>query len=284
MGVIACFIGALLFSAKDLASKFLSLRVDGTTSTFSSFFFALPFYFLALLLAGLLGFESFSLGQNFFILVFLRAITDSAAEWLKMSALAKGEISLLASFLYISPVFVLFLSPFLTNDQMQAQQILGVVIIGLGGLLLIWRPGQQLPRGSMAGILLSLGSAFFFSLNHCLDRLAVQEASPLLCGFSMTLLYALFFLPLIFLSNRISFIRPNLKLFSLRGLLEIASMYCKLFALQFLDAASAVALLRLSLLFSILGGKMFLDEGGFKTRLIAGLLTIRWSGLRIVNG
>lgn len=283
MGVISSLLGALLFALKDLSSKLLASRIDGTTSTLCSFIFAMPFYFAALPIAWLLGVESFHLGTNFLLYVVIRALTDSAAEWLKMSALALGEISLLASFLYLSPVFVLFLSPFITGDTLTTQGIVGVLVVALAGVFLIWRPGKELPAASKKGILLSVGSAFFFSLNHCFDKLAVQEASPLICGFSMTLLSGVFFLPALLGSGRASLIRGNFKLLGLRGFLEILSMMAKLVALQYLGAAYAVGLMRISLLFSIIGGRWLLDEGDFMARFLAGLFTVLGAVLIITS-
>ena len=283
MGILSSFCGALLFALKDLASKYLAFRIDGTTSTLCSFLFALPFYLIALTLAGFLGWETFALGESFFLYVVIRALTDSAAEWLKMSALAHGEISLLASFLYLSPVFVLFLAPIISGDTVSLQGVCGVIVIALAGVFLVWRPGQRLPSGTKRGIALALGSSFFFSLNHCFDKLAVQQASPLICGFSMTLLSGLFFVPAFAGAGRATLVSKHWRLLSLRGLLEILSMMAKLISLQYLGTAYAVSLMRLSLLLSILGGKMFLDEGDFKARFLAGALTLIGAALILTS-
>jgi len=51
-------------------------------------------------------------------------------------------------------------------------------------------------------------------------------------------------------------------------------MVCKLSALQFLAAPDVVAVQRLSLVLSIIGGKMFFKEPDFKRRLAAGILIL----------
>ena len=274
MGILACLIGAFTFSAKDVVSKLLSVKVDGTSSTFASFAFAVPYYALVILIAWQLGVEDFMVGPQFATLVIFRALTDSGAEWFKMQALASGEISLLVSFLYLSPVFVLFLAPIMTGDVMTWQGMVGVCIVSSAGVFLAIRERKVIGQHSMRGITLALCSAFFFSLNHCLDRLAVKQGSPLLCGFSMTLVAALFFAPFVLQRGRAKAISENSGNFLIRGLFEILSMFCKLFALQYMQAAYVVGILRISMVFSIISGKVVFKEKDFGARMVAGAITL----------
>ncbi len=274
MGLLACFLGALSFSAKDIVSKLLSLKVDGTSSTFASFAFAVPYYALIILLAWQLGLEDFIVGPEFTTLVLLRALTDSGAEWFKMQALASGEISLLVSFLYLSPAFVLVLAPFITGDVMSWQGMLGVCIVSFAGIILALRERKLMRGHSVRGIVLALCSAFFFSLNHCLDRLAVMQASPLMCGFSMTLVCALFFAPFALRESRARQVAKHSGNFFIRGFFEVVSMFCKLFALQYMQAAYVVGILRVSMVFSIVSGKVLFKEKDFGARIIAGVVTL----------
>src|SRR5436309_11673234 len=78
-------------AAKDLLSKRLSFRIDGATSTFASFAFALPFYLTALTILYALGLSKFDFSTRFVIFVFARAITDTLAEGLKMYAFNHGD-------------------------------------------------------------------------------------------------------------------------------------------------------------------------------------------------
>src|SRR5262249_51406192 len=117
--------------------------------------------------------------------------------------------------------------------------------------------------------------ALFFSLNSCFDRLAVQRGTPVFAGFTMTLLSALFLAPfVIFRRDRLQALRTHRLGLLIRGGLEVAFMVCKLYALQFLQAPDVVAVQRLSLLLSIIGGRMFFKEPDFKRRLAAGVLIL----------
>jgi drug/metabolite transporter (DMT)-like permease len=56
--------------------------------------------------------------------------------------------------------------------------------------------------------------------------------------------------------------------------LEVIFMVCKLSALEYLQALDVVGIQRLSLLFSIIGGRVFFREPDFGRRLAAGLLIL----------
>ena len=218
MGLIAALASAVLASAKDLVSKRLAFRLDGTASTFASFAYALPFYVLILAFLYYLGLEMFVLSWAFLLLVLLRAITDTLAEWLKMSAFTYGDVSLVVCFFSLSPVMMLFTSPLITGDVPSLWGSVAVVLVTIGSLLLVYSPGSWIrknsgseetetriltnsateplnsaaePLNSAAGsfaaqkkaVILATCAALFFSLNSCFDRLAVQKAVP---GFETT--------------------------------------------------------------------------------------------------
>ncbi|HMF17698.1 MAG TPA: EamA family transporter [Gemmataceae bacterium] len=306
MGLIAALASAVLASAKDLVSKRLAFRLDGTASTFASFAYALPFYALILTVMYLMGEETFALSGAFLLLVLLRSITDTLAEWLKMSAFTHGDISLVVSFFSLSPVIMLFTSPLITGDVPSFWGSAAVVIVTIGSLLLVYRPisrsrirensaleddenriltpstASRLVDSTTASfaaqkkaILLAICAALFFSLNSCFDRLAVQKAHPVLSGFAMTLLSALFLLPLI-VGNaaRLAGLGSNWRGLWIRGFLEATFMVCKLTALQYWQAPYVAGFQRFSLVLSIIGGRVFFKEADFGRRLAAGILIL----------
>ena len=275
MGILISLISACFLSSKDLISKRISFDVSGVVSAFASFFFCLPFYLVAMLVLGILGYESFALGEAFIILVIFRSLTDVVAEWSKMEALRHGDISLLSNFLSLAPLFLLFTSPLITGDSLSWTGITAVVLVVLGSLLLLYQPGATAAQFSARGVGLAVTSAFFMSLNNCFDRLAVQTASPLFAGFSMSLLSMLVLVP--FVRREVGWrgtLRKNATPFLARGILEMLFMTSKLWALQFLPAPYVSSFTRLALIFSIVGGRVFFHEGQFGRRLLAGILIV----------
>jgi drug/metabolite transporter (DMT)-like permease len=275
MGFLLASFSAVFSSSKDLISKRLALRLDGMTSTFASFAFALPFYVAALIVLAWLGIEGFERSVPFLVLILLRSITDTFAEGLKMYAFAHGDISIVATFFSLSPLLLLITSPLITGDPLYAVDAVAVVLVVVGSLLMVYRPAATGWASQRKAIVLACGAALFFSLNSCFDRLAVQRGTPVFSGFTMTLLSALFLLPVVLIrKNRLLALRNHRAGLFLRGALEIAFMVCKLSALQFLAAPDVVAVQRLSLVLSIIGGRMFFKEPDFKRRFAAGVLIL----------
>lgn len=286
MGLFAAFLSALFSATKDLVSKRLAFRLHGTVSTFASFAFALPFYLL--LIAALLLWKgtAFELPEAFLLLVVLRSITDAFAEGMKMHAFNHGDISVVASFFSVSPLFLLFLSPLITGDSVSVSEAVAVVLVVLGSLALVYRPSQADWHKQRKGIGLALGAAVFFALNSCFDRRAVVGGNPyftpVLAGFAMTLLSAVLILPVAFArQGSVSSLRQHWAGLSLRGFFEVAFMVGKLSASQYLTAPKVAAVLRLSVVFSIIGGRVFFKEADFPRRLLAGVLIV--AGVWIVS-
>jgi drug/metabolite transporter (DMT)-like permease len=275
MGLLAALLSTVFSSAKDLMSKRLAHRLDGTVSTFASFAFALPFYVVLLILLWLAGVETFTLSRTFLLLVLLRSLTDTFAEWMKMHAFAHGDLSIVVLVLSLSPLLLLVASPSITGDPLSVAEVASVFLVVLGSILMVYRPSGHKRKSQKRGILLAGGAAFFFSLNSCFDRLAVERGTPVFSGFTMTLLSASFLLPFVLgRSDRLDALRIHWSGFLIRGLLETAFMVCKLFALQTMHAPAVVGIQRLALLLSIVGGRVFFKEADFFRRLAAGCFIV----------
>jgi uncharacterized membrane protein len=272
MGLLYAISAAFLVTAKDVVSKSVASRVSGTVSTIASFLYALPFYLLLIAIAVCLGYEDLSFTGKFIGLVAIRAITDIGAEWFKMTALAKGDLSVVAAFYSLSPVFLLFLSPILTGDELTSGGIIGVILVGLGTFTFGMKPSKGQPTQYKA-MVLGLISALFFSLNSCFDKLAVTESSPLLSGFAMTALSGLILVPFS-KEPLISTLSQNNRPFLLRGFFETIFMICKLAALQCLQAPYVVAIMRGSIIISIISGRTIFKESNFIQRLLGGVIIL----------
>lgn len=283
-GYFAALSLAIFLSAKDLVSKNLSLSLSGTLSAFASFFYALPFYAALLIVLWLLGYETFAVTSTFAVLICVRAMTDTGAEWTKMSSLTYADISLVAAFQSLSSTFLVLFSPLITGDPLSSTSALGLVVITIAGICLPrpWQKSER-ARAQLRGVLLSILSAFFFSLNHCVDRLAAQTGSAALSAASMTFLSGAFLLPIVLLRERTP--RRDLagasKPLLIRGLLEVIMMVSKLLALQHLSAPQTVAIARLAIPLSIIGGALFYKERDIAWRLAFGSLMVCGSILTV---
>lgn len=274
MGILLALVSAFFSSSKDLVSKRLAASVDGTTSAFASFAFALPWYLLIMLLSALFGWEALRATDSAYLLVALRALTDTGAEITKMYALMHADVSLLSCVFALHPFFVVLISPLVTGDPFRTQDGVAIVSIVIGSLVLAYRPRRAgagpLFNGQSRGVFIGVLSSVFFAMNSCLDRLAAQQSSPIFSGFTMTALSALYILPLMFFGRRWSALPTAVRPFTVRGIFETGFMVCKLAALQFLTAPKVLGIQKLSLLISIVGGRVVFKEGDFARRFIAG--------------
>ncbi len=275
MGILLGLCSALLMSAKDIVSKSVSVGADGRTSTLASFAFALPFYLLLLGALWLCGMESFSITGPFLAYVLMRATTDSFAEWLKMEAFSHGDLSLVSCVFALSPVLLLMLSPALTGDHLSWRGVGCVFLVAGGTVILLYRGDTKRPAREWRAILLSIGGSFAFALNGILDRLAVQQASPTLSGFAMTLCSALIIAPTVLPSaTRRAALLTHARPFTLRGALEVPFMVAKLWALQYLAAPYVAALQRASMLMNVIAGRLLFREDRFFQRIFAASLML----------
>ena len=275
MGYFAVIVAALLASSKDLVSKRLAADVDGLTSTFASFAFALPFYAVLLLIFWLAGVEDFVTGESFLLLVILRSLSDVGAELCKMTAFRYGDLSVVTCFFSLSPIFLVILSPLITGDPVSSRELLALGIVTVGSIVVAYRPRRSTDGVQWQAILLSLASAFFFAVNTCFDRLAVQSSSAVFAGAAMTMFSGGVLMPVALVSrSRIEALYRHRRAFSLRGGIEVVFMVLKLVALQFLTAPIVVSLQRLAIVFSIINGRLVLREQHAGQRLVGGTIIL----------
>lgn len=278
MGFFFAFLSIFLSSTKDIVSKRLSFCVSSSVSTFGSFLFALPGYFILLLVLYLLGYEDFAISWKFLIVVLLRSITDIGAESFKMKSLQMGDLSLVSCFFGLSPLFLLITSPLITGDKISSSGIIAVFLVVCGSMILVVKPERKkikIDKENIPAILIATISAFMFSLNSCFDRLTVFSSSSAFSGFAMTFLSAIIIAPfVVFKKQNIKEMKINFKTFLIRGLIETIFMVTKLTALRYMQAPYFVAIKQIALIPTIISGRIVYNEKNFKQRMLAGSIIL----------
>jgi uncharacterized membrane protein len=270
MGLIYALITAVSATTKDIVSKSLASKVDSDVSTFASFLFALPFYVVIILVAILCGGAPLAYGGSFLALVLARSVSDVFAEGFKMRAFASGDISLVTSFLALSPLILAFLSPYITGDKVTAHDYVALGLIVVGSLLLVRRDRDTGKVFQLRAVVYALLASVAFALNSCFDRLAVVQSGAVVSGFAMTLMAALFCAPIAFRhKNAVTQLSLNAKAFFARGASETLFMVSKLLAMTVLEAHVVLGISRISLILSVLAGKAMFGERETGRRLLA---------------
>jgi drug/metabolite transporter (DMT)-like permease len=282
MALIAAYLCTTFAAAKDLVSKHLASHLHGNVSTFASFLFALPFYIAVLAVLWFVGPSPFVLTGLFLQLVLYRAITDVFAEGMKMHALAHGDISLVASFMSLSPLFLVIVEPFTTGDKTGTYGKLAVALVVCGSLMLVYRPSSDGWVRQRKGVLLAIGASVFFTANSLLDAEASRTGAKstsdfgaaVFSGFMVTVLSAGLILPLVWRRHHWTAMAGQQKGLWTRGLFEMLFMICKLYALQHMAPSKVASIMRLAMLLSIIGGRVYFKEEEFRRRLAAGILIV----------
>lgn len=281
LSLLASLTAAALVAAKDVVSKKVSTRVHPLVSSFASFLFATPFYVLILVLLFSLGFEDFSWKSGFWFYVLLRALSDTAAESGRMLALQRGELSSVGAVIALHPLITLLISPWITGDILSPNIIWGVVLATFGSYLFTRVPVKL----DIKTFLISLGTAVFFSLNNCFDRLSALSASATLSSFAMNSLAAILTLPFalkaVGYKSGLSELKGTYRPFLLRGSFEAIFMIIKLFAMSTLQAPVVSAILRLSLVFQVAAGRTLFKEEGLVYRISGSIFIIAGSILTL---
>ena len=261
-GVLLGVLSTSCMAARELLSKHLAAHATGTASAFATFLFALPWYLVIWVVLRQTGFEGAPLRPEFWFWVVLRSSSDVGAEWCKMLAISRGEISLVSCVLALTPAVLLLLSPALTGDPLSLLGACGLLVVVAGSVFAVYRPGKMGGTGKdsspRAAIGFALASTVFFALNNCFDRLTVESAPPVFSGMVMTLFSGLVLAPFALRrpSDR-SDLRTASRVFLLRGLFEVLFMSLRLSALVVLSAPVMAGIQRLALLLTILGAGYF---------------------------
>jgi len=105
-----------------------------------------------------------------------RGIFSITAVGLFYLALTDIPLADATALIFITPIIVTILSPFILKERVGIRRWIAVVI-GFGGVLLIVQPGfQEIGLGTFAG----LGAGFVFALFSLSSRAVAQQDSPLL--------------------------------------------------------------------------------------------------------
>src|SRR5204863_2105319 len=110
----------------------------------------------------------------------------------------------------MNPLFLLILSPWITGDHLSWLGLGAMLLVTLGSLLLVYRPSSANWVSQKKAIVLAATASVFFAINTCFDRLAMKGVdatppnpfdfwSPMLAGFTMTLVSALLVAPFVLL-------------------------------------------------------------------------------------
>ncbi|WP_429886048.1 EamA family transporter, partial [Geoalkalibacter halelectricus] len=269
---------ALFESGKDIfGKKGLLAGADPYVMAWAWRLLALPFLLPLLLLPQALPEQ---LGPAFWPALLAGSVLNILAAILYMKAISQSDLSLCVPLVTFTPLFLLLTSPLLLAEVPSPGGILGVVLIVSGAYLLNlsrlssgWRePIRALFHAP--GARLMLGVALIWSLTANIDKIGLQNSSPLLWAAAINAAIALGMLPLVAMRRRQVEARYCLpwRWLVLVGLCGGLTTLCQMLAISLTQVPYVIAVKRLSILFTALAGLLLLREQGLRERLAGTLV------------
>ena len=206
-----------------------------------------------------------------------------------VKALQLSDLSICVPMTAFTPVFLLVLAPMLTGDLPTASGVLGATLVTFGSYVLHLdkaKAGALAPFRALlseSGPRIMLGLSFLWTVTACVDRVVVQSVNRTFWGSAQLCCIALAMFPVVLKKG--GFNRPlqkgsYLSLLSIGGS-NALSLGAYLFALQLAPVHHVVCLKRVSILFSVILGRLIFDERFLAERLPGAILML--AGVAVIT-
>lgn len=276
MGVLGFFLAfgtAISEALKDIFSKANLLHVDEYTAAFSMHLV------ISVLLAPIvvtMGVQEVS--TRFLIALLSASFIQLAVILLYMKAIKRAELSATVPLVTLTPLFMLLSSPLLIGEFPSVVGIGGIFLIVAGTYLLNMERNKKGFLAPFKTLVYSQSSrymlivAFLWSITANIDKIGVEETSPIFWAFSKDLLILSYLVPIVYFKSKAPLQQLRQRWLSLLGIgiFRTTSVITQMFAIQYILVAYVISIKRSSALLIILYAFFFLQERkNFKTRLMA---------------
>ncbi|PKD16224.1 hypothetical protein APR41_10580 [Salegentibacter salinarum] len=277
LGFLLAFMTAISEALKDIASKYNLHHIDEYTAAFS---LHLIQSILLVPIVLYLGIEVMS--SKFLLALLASSILQLIVILLYFKAIKRSELSVTVPLITLTPLFMLITSPIMIGEFPNALGILGIVLIVTGTYISNLDSNQKNIFAPFVSVVKNQGSrymlivAFLWSITANIDKIGVEETSPVFWAFSKDFLILFYLIPILAIKSK----RPlkqikNRKVgLLLVGMFKSTSVLTQMYAIQFILVAYVISIKRASALFIILFAFFFLNEKhNFRNRMI-GIITI----------
>ncbi len=268
---------ALFESLKDLSGKFGLRQLDEFFISWSMMAFALP-----VLLPLLFYIDIPDLNRSFYQALLIGGVLNGISLILYMRAIKLSPLSITIPMITFTPLFLLATSPVMLGEFPSAIGILGVLLIVFGSYMLnIKRRGKGFMEPFRAlleepGPRLMLLVAFIWSITSNIDKIGVQNSSPVFWSVAMTcfLAVALFPLMLIYSKPTTKSITGQMKYLVALGLFNALTFITQMIAINVILVAYVISIKRGSAVLSVVWGHIFFGEKGLRERLTGVIIMV----------
>ncbi|MBP0017790.1 MAG: EamA family transporter [Cyanobacteria bacterium SBLK] len=264
---------AFFESIKDIFSKKSLHDIDSLAVAFFLMFFTTVF-----LLPVLFVIPIPEIGDRFWVALLASGIINGIAWSLFMKAIQISDLSKAIPLTGLTPAFLLISSPILVGEFPNETGIFGIFLIILGTYILnlgkaaiarnFFTPFLALSRDR--GSKLALCVALIWSLSGNIDKIGLQNSSPLFWITCDSALVSLLLLPFVLL--RLKKIKRQLQKnwvsLMAMGLFNALTISCQMIALSLTLIVYVISIKRTSTILSVLWGSLIFREKGLQERLL----------------
>lgn len=256
---------------KDITSKFNLHHIDEYAAAFS-----LHLVQSIVLAPIVLYFGPEVITGRFLWALIAGSIIQLAVILLYFKAIKRSELSVTVPLLTLTPLFMLLTSPIMIGEFPSALGIVGIVLIVVGTYISnlsedtknFFAPFVSLVRNQGSRYMLIV--AFLWSITANIDKIGVEETSPVFWAFTKDFLILFYLIPILAVKSPKPLQQINHRKWGLLlvGFFKSASVLTQMYALQFILVAYVISIKRASSIFIILFAFFYMNEKkNFKNRM-----------------
>jgi len=277
LGFLFAILTAIAVSIKGVFSKKSVMKMDEYPVSWSLRFFAFLF------LAPLLWFMKIpSLGDQFWIALLIGGSLNAVTTVLFIKAIKHSDLSIVSPISTFTPLFLLITSPIIVGEFPGIFGLMGVGFIVIGSYVLNIkekRNGCLAPFKALLkekGAQLMLIVAFLWSITSNIDKIGVQNSSPVFWVIAINAFIAIVLFPIILRHPRknLKQISSGLKTLVPIGLLSAIALVFQMIAISLILVIYVTSIKRISVVMSVLWGHLFFKEKNIKEKLAGVIIMI----------
>lgn len=275
--LILAILTAFFESLKDLMSKRSLSKVDEYLVVWSLSGLSLP-----LLLSLLFFIDIPPLNWQFWLALVVGGSLNIIAMILYIKALNLADLSLTVPLVTFTPLFLIITSPILVQEYPSYLDCFGIILIVLGAYLLNIKSRKQGYLAPFQALLTQTGAklmlvvAMIWSITANVDKLGVQNSSPIFWSIAIYSFIALGLLPIVIYRCSVFSLKINkhLPLLLPIGIFNGIAIILQMQAINLAMVAQVISVKRTSVLFSVFWGYLILQETGLKERAIGAMIMV----------
>ncbi|MDD5223960.1 MAG: DMT family transporter [bacterium] len=275
--LIYSLICALSLAILDALCKDLLQKENALLVSLIRWGYALPFLFLFFLFIKIPP-----LDRTFWLTVAILAPLEITAVILYMRGIQISPLSLSIPFFALTPVFMIGVAYVLLGEVPDRSGVAGILLVAAGAYIISLdslEKGWLEPFRAIArerGVVLIIVVAVIYSVTSVLGKIAVLHSSPEFFGVFYIPLLTLVLLPVSAAREGQGVLRlfNNFPRFVLIGIFSALMIITHFLAVRLVDVAYMISVKRLSLIFSVILGRVFFHEEYFTQRLAGSLVML----------